>query len=185
MVLAVVTNELNKENVSFLKDTEISPRGLCLIKVFLSDDNHSDLMSLQVPKESLVLLVSLLLIRDNLGVVVLPVSDHLADIVQNCGLRFGTTNFTHFTSALNKLSDLIPSDRLAELIIIREVVGTLGLLDAQIREHIESFHKVARLLKLVLARETEPELSIVSLALHLCQLLLNGLEYGDLEVLLE
>ena len=81
LVFSVISDELDEENVGLLEHTEIGARALSLIQILLSHDDHGDLVGLQIPEEPLVLLISLLLISNDLGVVVFPVGYHLADII--------------------------------------------------------------------------------------------------------
>jgi hypothetical protein len=81
LVFSVISDELNEENVCLLEDTEIGTRALSLIQILLSYDDHGDLMGLQVSEKPLFLLIGFFLICDDLGVIVLPVGYHLADII--------------------------------------------------------------------------------------------------------
>ena len=87
-------------------------------------------MRLQVPEQALILLVRLLLIIDYPGIIVLPVGDHLAHVIQDGCLGLRPADFPQAPPPLYELGDLIPGYGLAEFEIIGEVVGALGLLDA-------------------------------------------------------
>ena len=143
LVFSIISDELNEENVGLLEDTEIGTRALSLIQILLSHDDHGDLVGLQVSEKPLVLLIGFLLISDDLGVIVLPVGNHLADIIQHGCLRFSTPDLPHLASALNESGHLIAGDRLAQLNCISEVIGALRFLDAEVGKHVETLHEVA------------------------------------------
>lgn len=81
LVFSVISDKLDEENVRLFEDTEICPRTLSLIKILLSHDDHRDFVGLQVSEKPLVLLIGFFLISNDLGVIVLPVGYHLADII--------------------------------------------------------------------------------------------------------
>lgn len=110
LVFAVVSDELDEENVGLLEHTEICARALSLIQILLSHDDHGDLVGLQVPEQPLVLLIGLLLISNDLGVVVLPVGNHLADIIEHGCLGISAPDLPHLAPALHKSGHLIAGD---------------------------------------------------------------------------
>lgn len=81
-------------------------------------------MAAEVAQQSLVLFVCLFLFIDYLCVIILPISYHLACILEDSGLVFEIARFP--PTFLNELSNFTLHNRFSQPWVVSEIVRTLS-----------------------------------------------------------